>query len=133
MKYLLDTNVCVDLLRSRPSVVERVSSVMPGDCAVSAVTAYELRSGALGSRQPARELRKIELMLRTIQELVFDRVASTESAKVRVATQKKGKPIGPYDVLIAGHALATGLILVTNNTREFARVPELQYEDWRDD
>ena len=133
MKYLFDTNVCVDLLRSRPSVVERVSSVMPGDCAVSAVTAYELRSGALGSRQPARELRKIELMLRTIQELVFDRAASTESAKVRVATQKKGKSIGPYDVLIAGHALATGLILVTNNTREFARAPELQYEDWRDD
>lgn len=133
MKYLFDTNVCVDLLRSRPSVVERVSSVMPGDCAVSAVTAYELRSGALGSRQPARELRKIELMLRTIQELVFDRAASTESAKVRVATQKKGKSIGPYDVLIAGHALATGLILVTNNTREFARIPELQYEDWRDD
>jgi tRNA(fMet)-specific endonuclease VapC len=133
MKYLLDTNVCVDLLRSRPSVVERVSSVMPGDCAVSAVTAYELRSGALGSRQPARELRKIELMLRTIQELVFDRAASTESAKVRVATQKKGKSIGPYDVLIAGHVLATGLILVTNNTREFARIPELQYEDWRDD
>jgi tRNA(fMet)-specific endonuclease VapC len=123
----------VDLLRSRPSVVERVSSVMPGDCAVSAVTAYELRSGALGSRQPARELRKIELMLRTIPELVFDRAASTESAKVRVATQKKGKSIGPYDVLIAGHALATGLILVTNNTREFARIPELQYEDWRDD
>ena len=133
MKYLFDTNICVDLLRSRPSVVERVSSVMPGDCAVSAVTAYELRSGALGSRQPARELRKIELMLRTIQELVFDRAASTESAKVRVATQKKGKSIGPYDVLIAGHALATGLILVTNNTREFARIPELQYEDWRDD
>lgn len=72
-------------------------------------------------------------MLRTIQELVFDRAASTESAKVRVATQKKGKSIGPYDVLIAGHALATGLILVTINTREFARIPELQYEDWRDD
>ena len=131
MKYLLDTNVCVDLLRSRPSVVERVSSVMPGDCAVSTVTAHELRSGALGSRQPAKELRKIELMLRTIQELVFDRAAATESAKVRVATQKRGKPIGPYDVLIAGHALAAGLVLVTNNTREFARVPELQYEDWR--
>ena len=70
-------------------------------------------------------------MLRAIQELVFDRAAAIESAKVRVATQKKGKPIGPYDVLIAGHALAAGLVLVTNNTREFARVPNLTYEDWR--
>lgn len=131
MKYLLDTNVCIDLLRSHPVVVERASMVGPSDCAISSISSYELRTGALNSANPTKEMKRVELLVKTIRELVFDRETAATAAQVRVSTQKKGQPIGPYDILIAAQALQAGLILVTNNIREFKRVPGLEIEDWR--
>ncbi len=131
MNLLLDTNVCVDLFRGRSEVIRRMGMVGPDDCAVSAVTAYELRTGIHRCSQPDRELKKLEQLLSVVRVLAFDKTAADEAARIRRFLEKSGQKSGPYDVLIAGHALAAGLTLVTNNTAEFGRVSGLPLQDWR--
>jgi len=103
----------------------------PSDCVISAITLYELRAGALKSAKPERELKRVNLLAGTIRVLVFDPDTASAAAQVRIATQRKGRPIGPYDILIAAQALQFDLVMVTNNVREFERVPGLNVEDWR--
>lgn len=131
MIRLLDTNVCVDTLRGHARVCERMAAVSPADCAVSSVTSYELMTGACRSSQPEREKKKVAQFLAAIHVLPFDRAAGDEAARLRHELERAGNKIGPYDVLIAGHALAVGLTLVTANTREFTRISGLRLEDWR--
>ena len=130
MKLLLDTNVCVDLFRGRPEILARLEKVVPGDCAISAVTAFELRTGILRCSQPERELKKLERLLAMISVLPFDKAAGDHSARIRHDLEKGGRRIGPYDTLIAGHAVSAGLTLVTNNTGEFSRIAQLALENW---
>lgn len=132
LRYLLDTNVAIDALRRRPSLRSRFVAES-GRVAVSAITRFELEYGALRSANPATTRIAMETLLQFIPVLDFDDAAADRAAEVRAALSAAGTPIGAYDTLIAGHALARGLTLVTNNTREFSRVPGLQVENWTGD
>ena len=124
MIYLLDTNVCIDVLHSH--VRKRLS----GGLAVSTVVVYELFYGAEKCRLPQYERTKIENFLQTVRIVPFDTDAAKESAKIRAELEAVGRSIGPYDLQIAGHAIALNLILVTANMREFSRIPALRLENW---
>ena len=102
----------------------------PADCAVSIVTIYELFCGVEKAQHPAPEREKVQRFISAIVALPFDRRAAEAAAGIRADLERRGQTIGPYDLLIAGHALASGLILVTNNLREFQRVGGLKLESW---
>lgn len=131
LRYLLDTNTCIALMRSHPKVIQRMAAVPPGDCAISAITGYELHTGVEKCSDPAKERAKVDLLLKTIQHLLFDFRSAEEAARLRAHLESQGQPIGPYDVLLAGQALSNSLILVTDNTKEFSRVPGLTLENWQ--
>jgi len=130
MLYLLDTNTCIAAMRNHPLVVQRMAAQTPRDCAISTITGYELYTGMAKCANPAKERSKVELLLAVLSELPFDADAAREAARIRAALEARGSMIGPYDVLLAGHAIAAGLTLVTDNTGEFTRVPGLAVENW---
>jgi tRNA(fMet)-specific endonuclease VapC len=130
MNRLLDTDTCIAVLRQRSAAVARISQFSPADCRVSTVTVYELMCGVEKTTDPARERQKVERFLAIIGQVQFDHAAAEAAAGVRADLERKGTPIGPYDTLIAGQALALDLILVTGNTGEFKRVPGLKLESW---
>jgi tRNA(fMet)-specific endonuclease VapC len=130
MTHLLDTNVCIAVLRGNPLVTARLRARVPNDCGVSAVSLYELYAGVERCRQPEVERQKIELFCRPLHVLPFDPDAAARAAQVRWHLEQHGELIGPYDLMLAGHALALDITLVTHNTREFQRVPGLMLEDW---
>ena len=130
MRYLLDTNTCIAAMRQNAAVVKRFSALSPIDCVISTITSYELFTGVEKCADPVRERSKIQLLLTTVCQLVFDAAAAQESARIRALLEVQGRMIGPYDILLAGHALAAGLTMVTANTGEFSRVPALVLENW---
>ena len=130
MQYLLDTNACIAVMRKAPLAVQRMSAVAPDDCGISTITSYELYTGIEKCSNPIKERAKFDLLLQTVHEFSFDTAAASEAARIRALLEAQGQPIGPYDVLLAGHALALSLILVTANEREFSRVPGLSTENW---
>jgi tRNA(fMet)-specific endonuclease VapC len=130
MRNLLDTNICIAVMRHHATVVKRLAATIPADCAISSITSYELFTGVEKCADPAIELAKVSELLATITELVFDGEAARDAARIRAALEAQGCMIGPYDVLLAGHARSAGLTLVTANTAEFARVPGLKLENW---
>jgi tRNA(fMet)-specific endonuclease VapC len=129
-RYLLDTNTCIAVMRNHPKAVQRMAAVPPGECAISTITAYELYTGVEKCSKPAQERAKVDLLLGTVHELAFESAAAKESARIRALLESQGQIIGPYDLLLAGQALAGAMILVTANTKEFGRVPGLTLEDW---
>ena len=132
MRFLLDTNVCVDYLNGRfPSVVERLQSLRPDDIAVSAIAVAELRYGAAKSARPAENHRRLDLLLADLAALEFDLSAAALYGRLRSDLEAHGTPIGPNDMLIAAQALAQELILVTADLEEFRRVDGLVVESWR--
>ena len=132
MKYLLDTNACVDYLTRRfPKVIDRVQEASPEELATSSVVAAELRYGADKSRHPAKNHARLDILLGEIRCLDFDLAAARSYGRLRAALELRGRPIGAHDMLIAAHAMAAGLVLVTDNVREFGRVPRLSCENWR--
>lgn len=131
MTWLLDTNACIAAMRGHPQVLERLLSVAPNDCGISTVTLYELFSGVESCRQPDVERQKVETFARPLHLLPFDLDAAHHTARIRRHLEQQGKPIGPYDLMLAGQAIALGVTLVTHNTREFSRVPGLPVEDWQ--
>ncbi|WP_145083566.1 type II toxin-antitoxin system VapC family toxin [Anatilimnocola aggregata] len=131
MQYLLDTNTCIAAMRNHPLVARRLLALNPGDCGISTITAYELFTGVEKCADPTQERRKVELFLQMVSLLPFDSIAAVEAARIRAALEKLGHTIGPYDLLLAGHALSLRLILATNNTGEFLRVRGLTVEDWQ--
>lgn len=132
MKYFLDTNVCIDVMRGRDEVVGRLESMSPDDCAISTVSLFELEAGARKSNQPENELRKVSLLSDTLILFPWDKAAARASAKIRFDLESTGWVIGAYDTLLAGHAMALGLVLVTDNIKEFSRVDGLIMENWRE-
>jgi len=133
MRFLLDTNVCVDYLNGRhPSVIDRIQEADPADLATSAVVAAELRYGAEHSRHPRRNHARLDVLLAELAVLDFDPAAAKAYAGVRQRLENRGEPIGPYDMMIAAHALSLGLVLVTDNVREVRRVRSLKIENWRE-
>ena len=131
MIYLLDTNVCVDVMKGHPQVCARLEANSPADCAISSITAFELAMGVRRCSQPDRERKKLQKLFAVIAVLPFDLAAADGAARVRHDLESSGLKIGPYDLLIAGHALSASLALVSNNRREFVRLPALRLVDWR--
>ena len=131
MKYMLDTNICIFAIKHKPDVViKKILSLEPEELCISAITYAELMHGVEKSMAVGRNRVALSLFLSPITILDFDGQAADEYGRIRAALEKKGTPIGPMDMLIASHAKAEGLILVTNNTREFNRVEGLVVEDW---
>lgn len=129
MRYLLDTDTCIEVLRMREPATSRVRDRSPDDLATSAMTVAELRFGALGSSDVARALAAVEAFLSAPIEIVpFGEDVATHHAEVRLAL--RGRPIGERDLVIAATARARGFTVVTGNTRHFRRVPDLAVADW---
>lgn len=132
MRYLLDTNVCVDYLSGRyPALVAQVQSSAPDDLRLSSVVVGELRYGADRSAQPKANHSRIDSFVAEIECLDFDLQAAAIYGRVRAGLEAAGKPIGPNDMLIAAHALSRRLVLVTDNVGAFRRVKGLEVENWR--
>lgn len=132
LKYMLDTNMVIYTIKNRPAKVREVFKTYSGLMSISAVTLGELIFGAEKSGQTERNLADIEGLTARLEVLPFDGPAATHFGQLRAELSKIGKMIGPYDQMIAGHARSLGLILVTNNLREFERVPGLRLENWID-
>ena len=130
LKYLLDTNILIYTIKNRPETVRAAFNQHEGQMAVSSVSWGELVYGAERSSQPERNLADIEALAARLPVLSFDDKAATHFGQVRAELYRTGQPIGPYDMMIAGHARAQGLILVSNNLKEFQRVPGLRVENW---
>ena len=133
MTYLLDTNVCIAVMRGNPRVVERLETCSPEDCAVSTVTVFELFAGVFRCRDPQGEGRKVSNFLEQFHLLPFDWDSAVKTAEIRCELEKGGNKIGPYDLQLSGQALALDLTLVTHNSREFQRVNGLKLDDWEQD
>jgi tRNA(fMet)-specific endonuclease VapC len=130
MRYLLDANVVIALLNDVASkAAKRARRVKPGDVAISAIVAHELFDGAFKSQGVDRNVALVDALRFVV--LDFDKEDARQSGQIRALLAGKGTPIGPYDVLIAGQAIARNLTLVTHNTNEFRRVPGLRIEDWQ--
>jgi tRNA(fMet)-specific endonuclease VapC len=131
MRFLLDTDTCVDVLKGEPRVLSNLARQSPDDCAVSIVTAYELFTGVEKCADPDRERFKVNRLLDSLHVIAFEEQAARTAAAIRAYLEAMGTPIGPYDTLIAGQALAHGLLIVTHNAAEFSRVNGLERVDWR--
>lgn len=131
MKVLLDTNICVYAINRRnPAVLARLRGFAAGDAGISAVTYAELRYGIENSTRPEENLAVLERFVLPLEIPAFDAEAARHYGHIRTVLKRAGTPIGGNDLLIAAHALSLGLTLVTNNRREFDRVPGLACEEW---
>jgi tRNA(fMet)-specific endonuclease VapC len=131
MRYLLDANTVIGLLNDTTSkTAQRARRERVGDIAISAIVSHELFYGAFKSRRATQNVAVIDALRFIVLE--FDKEDARQAGQVRALLASEGTPIGPYDVLIAGQAVARDMILVTRNTREFRRVPQLRFEDWQD-
>lgn len=133
VRYLLDTNICIYIAKGQPLAVRaRFDQHTLHDLAMSTITLGELRFGAEKSQARERALSTIEQLMQVIPACALPLAAGEHYGQIRAALQKQGLPIGNNDLWLAAHARSQGWVLVTNNTREFARVPGLQVENWVD-
>lgn len=131
MKYMLDTNTCIGTIRQKPTrLLEKIVQFVPGEIGVSAITVAELTYGAQKSNFPAKNLAALEQFLLPLEIADYDHAAAIAYGKIRAELERAGQPIGAMDMLIGAHALSLNIVLVTNNTREFQRIPNLKLEDW---
>jgi tRNA(fMet)-specific endonuclease VapC len=130
MSFLLDTNICISALKQDRAILERLLAERPIDVGLSVITEAELRAGAAKSASPARTTRLLENFLRPLSVLDFTSHDARAYADVRARLERAGTPIGPLDTLIAAQALSRQLTLVSNNAREFKRIPGLRLENW---
>jgi tRNA(fMet)-specific endonuclease VapC len=128
---MLDTNICIYLIKQRPpSLLARFRSFPIGDIGISVITMAELEYGASKSSQPKKNREALEQFTSPLEVAAFDRQTTVAYGKIRAALEHKGRPIGALDFLIAAHALSLGVRLITNNEKEFRRVPGLRVENW---
>jgi tRNA(fMet)-specific endonuclease VapC len=130
IKYMLDTNICIYTIKNKPQIVREAFNRHHDQLCISTITLMELIYGAEKSATPEKNLALIEGFAARLEVFSFDNEAAAHAGMIRSELAKIGKPIGPFDQMIAGHARSRGLIVVTNNTREFERVPGLRIEDW---
>ena len=130
VRYLLDTNICIYIINRKPTeVFQRFEGLTVGDIGISSITGAELVYGVEKSGS-ARNRQALEKFLAPLEVITFDDAAMRQYGQLRARLEKQGTPIGPLDMLIAAHAMVLGSILVTNNTREFERIPSLALENW---
>ncbi len=131
MKYMLDTNICIYIIKKKPVQVFLIFNALKvGDVCISSITLAELEYGVYKSQFPERNKLALANFLAPITILPFSDRASVYYGNIRADLEKRGQVIGAYDLLIAAHALSEGLILVTNNTNEFNRIPNLILKNW---
>ncbi len=131
MRYLLDTNICIALIRKKPpTVLAHITKHSITDIALSSITIAELQFGVSKSTVPHQNQQALDHFLLPFTFLDFDHTATSVYGTIRAFLEAQGTPIGALDTLIAAQAIAYDLILVTNNSREFMRVPNLVLEDW---
>ena len=131
MRYLLDTNICIYLIKHKPlQVIEKFNACSVGEIGVSSITVGELWYGVAKSAHRQANRHALEQFLLPLIVTEFDEGASEVYGEIRATLEQQGQPIGALDTLIAAHAVSMGVVLVTNNEREFSRVPELMVENW---
>lgn len=131
MKYMLDTNICIYIIKHKPEgVIKNFMKHEPGDLSVSVITYAELLHGVEKSQAKEKNMLALTMLFAEVEILPFGDMAAQKYGMIQADLQRKGTPIGPMDTLIAAHALSMNLTLVTNNTRKFARVDGLRIEDW---
>lgn len=128
MRFLLDTNAVIAILKGHAGFIARMTQYQPGDYAMPSIVAHELYYGAFKGQRVAENLARVEALQFPVLEL--DHEDARRAGMLRAELAGAGTPIGPYDVLIAGQAMSRDMTLVTRNLREFRRVPDLRLEDW---
>ncbi len=130
LKYMLDTNIVIYVIKRRPIEALEAFNTHAGQLCISAITLSELLHGAEKSTQPERNLRQVEDFISRLEVLPYGLKAAAHYGDIRADLERSGTPIGVNDLHIAGHARSEGLVLVTNNLREFERVKALRLENW---
>jgi tRNA(fMet)-specific endonuclease VapC len=131
MEYLLDTNICIYIIKKKPiKVFEKFRDLSFGSIGISSITLAELQYGIMKSSNPEKNQEALDKFLTPLEILDFDYNATIVYGMIRAELEKKGTPIGPLDTLIASHAKSLDLILVTNNEKEFNRINGLKIENW---
>lgn len=130
LRYMLDTNICIYVMRSQPDRLRQRFSRFGEQLCISTIVLGELVYGAEKSAKPAVNLSAIGHFCGNLDVLPFTERAAHHYGQIRAELERMGRPIGPHDMMIAGHARSEGLTLVTNNEREFARVDGLRVENW---
>ena len=130
LRYLLDTNLCIRVIRDRPAELRPRFNAEASSLCISDVVLYELFYGAEKSAKPAESRQAVERFAARLSVLPYDSSAAAHTAEIRASLERRGLPIGAYDLMIAGHARSRGLVVVTGNLREFHRVEGLRSEDW---
>ncbi len=130
LRYMLDTNLCIRVLRDRPAAARERFNLSADSLCISTIVLTELLHGAARSAQPEHHRSEVERLTARLDVLPFDLAAADHAADIRADLERRGQIIGGYDLLIAGHARSRGLIVVTGNLGEFTRVDGLRCEDW---
>lgn len=131
MKYMLDTNICIYIIKKNPiQVLKKFAAVNKDDMCISTITLAELEFGACKSNNLTKNKLTLMIFLAGIKVLPFDESAAKEYGDIRATLERRGTPIGANDLLIVAHAKSLQLTLVTNNVKEFERVNGLQIENW---
>lgn len=130
LKYMLDTNIVIYVIKRRPIEVLNTFNHHAGQLSISSITLAEMLHGAEKSAKPDENIRQVEDFISRLEVVDYDQKAAAHYGDIRTTLERKGTPIGVNDLHIAGHARSMGLILVTNNLREFERVDALRLENW---
>lgn len=128
--YIIDTNTLIYFFKGMGGVPNKFLSISPKEIAIPSIVIYELEYGIAKSNSPKKRQAQLKEICSLVNILSFGEKEAFSSASIRVKLEKKGTPIGPYDVLIAGTTIQHQGILVTNNINEFSRVPKLKVENW---
>lgn len=131
MKLMLDTNICIYIIKQQPvAVLKRFLEYQIGDIGISSITLSELRYGVAKSTHQEKNTKALDEFITPLEVVSFDEEAAHFYGDIRATLEKAGTPIGSMDMLIAAHAVSLGIPLVTNNAREFVRIPALNIIDW---
>ncbi|EDT8879072.1 tRNA(fMet)-specific endonuclease VapC [Salmonella enterica subsp. enterica] len=130
LKFMLDTNICIFTIKNKPEHVRERFNLNASRMCISSITLMELIYGAEKSQAPERNLAVVEGFVSRLEVLDYDAQAAIHSGQIRAELARKETPVGPYDQMIAGHARSRGLVVATNNIREFERIPGIRTEDW---
>ena len=131
MKYLIDTNICIYIMYKRPKeIIKKFRQFEPGEIGISTITVSELQYGISKSEHRKKNQLRLEEFITPLEILNYDEEAAWAYGDIRFQLEKRGRPIGPLDLLIAVQAASRDLILVTNNDKEFKRIKKLKVENW---
>lgn len=133
IQFLLDTNICIYIIKNKPEKVKaKFDSLSSGEIGISSITVAELEYGVYKSRHPEKNKDALQKFLLPLEIIPFDKKSTSIYGQIRTYLETEGNVIGAMDMLIASQALAFNLILITNNVREFARLPNIKIENWAD-